>query len=95
MSIREPLCQLTGWWKSITHLSKYVTKKTILLGMTAITLARPSNAIQPNCMADSTVGMENIFPILIIRVNKIFVVTITAMEQLAVGNGENVFFFSR
>ena len=63
--------------------------------MAAVTIARPPIAVYTNRMTGFAVGMENVFPVLEKSIRKIFVVTVYAMQLLAVGKGEDVYVSSR
>ena len=63
--------------------------------MTAITIAWPPVAVYTNGMTGFAVGMENIFPVLEKSIGKILVVTVYAMQLLAVGKGEDIHVSSR
>ena len=63
--------------------------------MAAAAFAWPPIAVYTNRMAGSTVNMENFFPTPQKSIGKILVVAFFAVQLIAVGNGEDVFVFSR
>ena len=63
--------------------------------MATITIARPPITFYTNRMTGFAIGMKNIFPLLEKSIGKIFVVTVYAMQLLAVGKGEDVYISSR
>ena len=63
--------------------------------MAAGTIARPPVTVYTDRMTGFAVGMENVFPSLEKSIRKIFVVTVYAMQLLAVGKGEDVYVSSR
>ena len=64
---------------------------SFFLDMASVTFARPPIAVYTNRMTGFAVGMENVFPVLEKSIRKIFVVTVYAMQLLAVGKGEDVY----
>jgi hypothetical protein len=62
--------------------------------MAAVASARPPDAVYADRMARLAVGMEQVFPVLQVGILKILVVAVDAVQLLAVGNGEDVFFTS-